>query len=110
MSDQSLSLCYWNLNGIAANNYIKISLLEAYNAVHNFDIIGISETFLDSNHPSDDQRLGLQGYAMIRSDHPSNTKRGGVCIYYKDHLQFVRRDDITRLDADAAETSLVRQR
>ena len=98
MRDQSLSLCHWNLNGIAANNYIKISLLEAYNAVHNFDIICISETFLDSDHPSDDQRLGLQGYAMIRSDHPSNTKRGGVCIYYKEHLPFVRRDDITNLD------------
>ena len=35
---------------------------------------------------------------MIRSDHPSNTKRGGVCIYYKEHLPFVRRDDITCLD------------
>ena len=44
MRDQSLSLCHWNLNGIAANNYINISLLEAYNAVHNFDIICISET------------------------------------------------------------------
>ena len=42
--------------------------------------------------------LDLQGYAMIRSDHPSNTKRGGVCIYYKEHLPFVRRDDITSLD------------
>ena len=35
---------------------------------------------------------------MIRSDHPSNTKRGGVCLYYKQHLPFVRRDDITSLD------------
>ena len=35
---------------------------------------------------------------MIRSDNPSNTKRGRVCIYYKDHLPFVRRDDITFLD------------
>ena len=98
MSDQSLSLCHLNLNGIAANNYIKISLLEAYTAVHNFDIICISETFLDSDHPNDDQMLGLQDYATIRSDHPSNAKRGGVCIYYKEHLPFVRIDDITNLD------------
>ena len=35
---------------------------------------------------------------MIRSDHPSDTKRGGVCIYYKEHLPFVRRDDIKILD------------
>ena len=51
-----------------------------------------------SNNKSDDQRLGLQGYSMIRSVHPSNTKRGGVCIYSKEHLSFVRRDDITSLD------------
>ena len=23
---------------------------------------------------------------MIRADHPSNVKRGGICIYYKNHL------------------------
>ena len=28
----------------------------------------------------------LEGYNLIRSDHPSNTKRGGVCIYYKESL------------------------
>ena len=98
LGNQNLSLCHWNLNGIAANNFIKISLLEAYNSIHNFDLICISETFLDSDYSNDDQRLRIQGYAMIRSDHPSNTKRGGVCIYYKEHLPFVRRDDITFLD------------
>ena len=93
--NQTLSLCHWNLNGIAANSFIKISLLEAYNTIHNFDLICISETFLDSDYSSDDHRLSLQGYAMIRSDHPSNTKRGGVCIYYKEHLPFLRRNDMT---------------
>ena len=35
---------------------------------------------------------------MIRSDHPSDTKRGCVCIFYKEHLPFVWRRDITFLD------------
>ena len=96
--NQNLSLCHWNLNGIAANDFVKISLLAAFNAVHTFNIICVSETFLDSDYSSDDPRLSLQGYAMIRSDHPSNTKRGGVCIYYKEHLPFVRRNDIACLD------------
>ena len=26
-------------------------------------------------------------YNLIRSDHPSNTKRGGVCLYYKNYLR-----------------------
>ena len=28
----------------------------------------------------------IPGYTLIRSDHPSNTKCGGVCIYYKSSL------------------------
>ena len=38
----------------------------------------------------------LEGYNLIRFDHPSNTKRGGVCIYYKESL-VVRLVDITSL-------------
>ena len=45
LDNQNLSLCHWNLNGITVNNYIKISLLQAYNAIHDFDIICLSETF-----------------------------------------------------------------
>lgn len=97
-SNQNLSIYHWNLNGVAVNNFIKLSLLEAYNAVHDIDIICISESFLDSDYSSDDERLNLHGYSMLRSDHPSNTKRGGVCIFYKEHLPFVRRDDLAYLD------------
>ena len=28
----------------------------------------------------------IEGYDLIRSDHPGNTMRGGVCIYYKESL------------------------
>ena len=35
---------------------------------------------------------------MVRSDHPSNTKLGGVAIYYKDHLPVIRRNDISALN------------
>ena len=38
----------------------------------------------------------LDGYKLIWSDHPSNTERGGVCIYYKESLA-VRLVDITSL-------------
>ena len=95
---QDLTVCHWNLNGIAAHNFVKISLLEAFNSVNNFDVICVSETFLDSTYSVDDSRLMIQGYAMIRSDHPSNTKRGGVCIYYREHLPFINRTDLTFID------------
>ena len=30
--------------------------------------------------------LNISGYNLIRVDHPSNSKRGGVCIYYKESI------------------------
>ena len=48
-----------------------------------FDIICLSETYLDSNTLLDDDDLEISGYTLVYSDHPSNTKRGGVCLYYK---------------------------
>ena len=33
----------------------------------------------------------------MRADYPSNTKRGGLCLYYKEHLPIIRRDDISIL-------------
>ena len=28
----------------------------------------------------------MKRYSLVRADHPSNLKRGGVCIYYKESL------------------------
>ena len=97
-SKKALSVCHWNLNGISTHSYIKLSMLEAYNALHNYDLICISETFLNSYDLSTDQSLKLKGYELIRADHPSNTKRGGVCIYYKDHLPLKIRNDVSTLN------------
>ena len=46
------------------------------------------ETYLDSDTSEDDNNLKLAGYSWIWADHSSNTKRGGVCIYYKYSLAF----------------------
>ena len=83
---ECLLICHWNLNSISAHDYSKLFLLKAYISVHKFDIICLSETYLDSTVPLDDVNLVISGYNLIRSDHPSNTKRGGVCLYYKNYL------------------------
>ena len=41
--------------------------------------------------------LKIDGYNLIRSDHP-DSKKGGVCIYYKEHISLIKRDDICTLD------------
>ena len=85
-SGQNFSICHWNLNSIPAHNFLKNSLLNAYNSLHKFDIICLSETYLDSSILPQDPNLEMQRYTLIRADHASNIKRGGVCVYYKNHL------------------------
>ena len=81
-----LSICHWNLNSTSAHNFIKLTLLRAYISINKIDIICLSETYLDSSIPSDDDNLELPGYNLVRADNPTNTKRGGVCIYYHNSL------------------------
>ena len=85
-SGQSFSICHWNLNRITAHNFSKISFLRAYNAIHNYDIICLSETYLNHETLSDSDNLKIPGYKLIRVDNSSNQKRGGICIYHKDFL------------------------
>ena len=85
-SCEYLSICHWNLNSISAHNFIKFCLLRAYISINKIDIICLSETYLDSSISSDNENLELPGYNLVRSDNPTNTKRGGVCIYYHNFL------------------------
>ena len=54
--------------------------------MHKFDIICISESYLNSDTSSNDNNLNIPGYNMSRADHPSGNWCGGVCIYYKESL------------------------
>ena len=64
--NQSFSICHWNLNSITAQNYLKISLLRAYISLHNFDVVCISETYLDSTTAANDENLAITGYNLLR--------------------------------------------
>ena len=48
----------------------------------------ISETYSDSSVLEGDRSFKLNGYNLLRTDHPSKIKRGGVYIYYKESLCF----------------------
>ena len=71
-SHSYLSCCHWNVNSLIAHNMLKVSLLEAYNTVHKYDFICISETYFDSSAESDDD-LRINSYKLIRMDHPLST-------------------------------------
>ena len=93
----TFKFCHWNLDSITVNNFIKIPLIEAYNSVYNYDIIALSETYLDSSIPN--ESISLTGFSkdIYRSDHPNDVKRG-VRSYFKDSLAIKQRKDLQILD------------
>ena len=48
--------------------------MEAYNAIHEFDVC-LSETFLNSSLQNDDDSLFLNGFKLVRADKPSDLKK-----------------------------------
>ena len=42
--------------------------------------------YLDSSNISDDDNFNLPGYNVVKADHPLNTKKGSVWIYFKNFL------------------------
>ena len=58
--------------------------MKAHNSTYIYNFICLSEKYLDSSIP--DSLLNIEGYNVVRADHPDNIKRGGVCIYYKESL------------------------
>ena len=58
-------------------------------AIHKFDdaiITLTSETYHNANISNDDDSLEVLGYNLFTADLPSNTKRGDVCICYRNSL------------------------
>ena len=82
----NFSIAYWNLNSTAAQNLIKLSQLEAYSTMYSYDLICLSETWLDSTTSIDSSDLSLKGCNLHCVDDPDNVKKGGVCVYYKETL------------------------
>ena len=85
-NSQPLKFCHWNLNSILSENCFKVFLLKSFNALHNYDFICLSETFLSPSVSSTLDSLNTNGYNIVRSDHPSGSKRGGVCCYINESL------------------------
>ena len=79
---------------ILSRESVKIPLIQAYNSVVNFDLIALSETYL--NNSISNEAILLEGFSndVFRSDHPSNGKRGGVCLYYKENMPIKQRIDL----------------
>ena len=94
----NIKFCHWNLNGLAAHDFIKVPLVEAFITSNNFDLVCLSETFLYSTIPNNDINIQINEYSSLRADHPNDIKRGDVCIFFKESLPLIRRNDLTNIE------------
>ena len=72
----------------------------SYNLMPHHRILILSsclKLFLDSPTEVNDPKINIPGYNLLRCDHPSNLKRGCVCMFYKEYLPINRRDDLCTL-------------
>ena len=74
----------------ATRNFVigfsKVYYQKSFNALHNYELICLSEMYLSPSVSSTLNSFNIDGYNIVRSDHPSGSKRGGVCCYFKESL------------------------
>ena len=51
--------------------------------MHKFNIIFISESYLNPDTSSSDEKLNIPGYNMSHADHPSGNRRGEFAFIIK---------------------------
>ena len=86
-----MKVWHWNVNNsILSENCFRVSLLKFFNASHNYDFVCLSETFLSPSVSSTLDSVNIDDYNIVQSDHPSGSKRRGVCCYFKETLPISR--------------------
>ena len=92
-SEGFLSFCNWNLNTLSKDDFYRITLMEAHNTQHNYDIISLCETSLNDTLQVPEN--ALPGYKFHSCNHPDGERNGGVGIFYKETLPLRIRQDLS---------------
>ena len=83
----------WNLNSLAKDNFHRVSLIEAHNSSFNYDLISICETSLNDSVKLPETLP--DEYTFVPVNNPTNTRRGGVGLFYKNSLPLIIRNDLS---------------
>ena len=75
------SFCNWNVNSLGKGNFSRVQLIEAHNSLYSYDLISLCETSLNDSVEIPDNLL--EGYSFIPKNKPSNSRHGGVCLFFK---------------------------
>ena len=87
------SFLSWNLNSLAKDNFQRVRLIEAHNSIFNYDLISICKTSL--NDSVELPLTLLNDYTFVSANNPTNTRHGGVGLFYKHSLPVVVRNDLS---------------
>ena len=71
----------WNLNSLAKDNFERIRLIEAHNALFKYDLISICETSL--NDSVELPETLINDYTFVSANNPANVRHGGVGLFFK---------------------------
>ena len=88
-----LNFMSWNLNSLAKDNFHRVRLIEAHNSFFNYDLISVSKTSL--NYTVKLPEPLLKEYTFLPCNNPTNTRRGGVGLFYINSLPVVVRNDLS---------------
>ena len=83
----------WNLYSLAKDNFHRVSLIEAHKSFFNYDLISVSETSLNDSVELPEPLLNK--YTFLPCNNPTNTRRGGVGLFYRNSLPVVFRNDLS---------------
>ena len=88
---KNFSVVHYNIQSL--NN--KLELIT--NELQNFDVIGLTETWLDGRVSDND--ISMNGYTLYRRDRRGDN-HGGICVYAKSTIYSKRRTDLELLDLE----------
>ena len=86
----TLSFAMWNLDSPPARGFSRIPIIESLQTIHNFDLLAISESSLNTQIPND--KIFIHGFSPdpFWADQPLYAHNGGVCLYYKENILLKR--------------------
>ena len=91
------SFAVWNLDSLPAREFPRTPLIETLQSSYDFDVFGVSESMLSDKHTNED--IHIHGFSPdpFRNDKATDTRNGGVCLYFKESLPIKRRRDLEKL-------------
>ena len=88
-----LNFMTWNINSLVKDDFNRVNLIEANNSIYNYDLIAVNETCINDTVEIPD--VLLENYTFINSNSTSNSRRGGVGLFYRSNLPIKVRSDLS---------------